>query len=501
MLLKRLQAICLFLLPVMAGMLYAGCSFGANDVTARALKLYDKHHYEEAAQLLRPELAGMDGARQAEASLALGMIYLGNAKLYRALQETAQLIEIDYLTRLSRQKTGMASRFVDFYLGQALVEAGKPAAGIPYLQRFAAQPVAASSKAFAEIELGVAYSRQKQKQKAALAWARLDLGKPEIKAALAGAYAATGRKEYKPVAMAEAALSEAKTQRYAPGTRMLRNVLRAYSQSGETEKALELLKVSEFKEASYVEELGDFKSINFYDSSVLEDMARTYLAAAARYLEQSGRDAKVANTANYFLADAYLQQGNAEASLRAASAFLSQAQIPPQYRDIARVHQASAQYMAGWHAEASATWQSLADNSAQNPALLAEVLQACTQAGADCTKLEKLALAAIERGEGKKYFTLSASLGKYYLMKNDDLKAVYYMEAGRDKANKNKIEANDPVLLVGLAEAYYRNKNFSENLEIYFELGKQYPAVRQIQEAMQGIYSMEHQSAGDVKIF
>jgi hypothetical protein len=52
-----------------------------------------------------------------------------------------------------------------------------------------------------------------------------------------------------------------------------------------------------------------------------------------------------------------------------------------------------------------------------------------------------------------------------------------------------------------LAEAYYRNKKFSENLEIYFEIGKQYPVVRQIQEAMQGIYSMEQQSAGEVKIY
>jgi uncharacterized protein HemY len=110
-------------------------------------------------------------------------------------------------------------------------------------------------------------------------------------------------------------------------------------------------------------------------------------------------------------------------------------------------------------------------------------------------------LAAAEKGEGKKYFILNAALGKYYLRQKNYASAVLFMEAGRDKANKNKIEANDPVMLVGLAEAYYRSKKFSENLEIYFEIGKQYPVVRQIQEAMQGIYSMEHQSAGDVKIF
>ena len=56
-------------------------------------------------------------------------------------------------------------------------------------------------------------------------------------------------------------------------------------------------------------------------------------------------------------------------------------------------------------------------------------------------------------------------------------------------------------MLVALADLYYRTKKFSESLEIYFEMGKQFPAVRPIQEALQGIYSMEHQSAGDAKLF
>jgi hypothetical protein len=55
-------------------------------------------------------------------------------------------------------------------------------------------------------------------------------------------------------------------------------------------------------------------------------------------------------------------------------------------------------------------------------------------------------------------------------------------------------------MLADLSDAYYRTKKFSEALEIYFEMSKQFPQVRQIQEALQGIYSMEHKSAGDVKI-
>ena len=483
-------------------LLIAAPAMAADDVTARALKLYEKHRYADAAHLLHPALAAMDVNQQAAARLALGMIYLGSAKLYRDLHQTALIIELDYLSQLSKQKTGTVSHLVDFYLGQVLLEAGKTAEAITYLRRFAdkaGSPLAAN--AYARIELGIAYSRQNQAQKAAQEWSGLDMRNPAIKAALAGAYAAAGAQEHKPVLMADAALSDAKAQRLTPDTRMIRNLLRAYSQSGTSEKALELIASSELKGASYVEELGASKAINFYDSSLLLDIAKTHLRAAVFYLEQASRDAKLGATVSYYLADAYLQQGNAELSLRAAESFLSQAKIPPQYRNITLVNQAGANNLAGRKTAASAAWQVLAENAAEDPALLAAVMQACSVAKADCKKLEAQSLAAIDKGEGKKFFPLNAALGKYYLLQKDYPKAALYMEAGRDKANKNKIDVNNPLMLVGLAEAYYRNKKFSESLEIYFEIGKQYPVVRQIQEAMQGIYSMEQKSAGDVKIF
>jgi tetratricopeptide (TPR) repeat protein len=106
-----------------------------------------------------------------------------------------------------------------------------------------------------------------------------------------------------------------------------------------------------------------------------------------------------------------------------------------------------------------------------------------------------------QKGEGRRFYSVNFALGQYYLEKKDYLRATTYMEAGRDKSNKNRIEFNDPLMLVNLAKAYYLTKKFSESLEIYFEMSKQFPAVRQIQVAMQGVYSMEQKSAGDVKIF
>lgn len=495
------------LLILVAG-LYLGALFmtgqarAADDLTAGALKLYEKHHYEEAVRMLRPEWAKMEGSRQAAASLALGMIHLSSAMLYRELHQTAVLIELDYLAQLNRQKAGSSSRYADFYLGQALLQVGKPAESIASLQRFADKAGAQTPyKVFADIEMGIAYSRLKQTQKAAQKWSAADISKPEIKAALAGAYAAAGAQQHQPVALADAALTDAIKLHYTPSMRMLRNLLRAYSQAGAADKALDLLSTNEFKEASYVENLGATKSISFYDSSLLDDMAKIHLLAAVKYLEQANRDEKLSGTSSYYLADAYLQQGNAELSLHAVARFMTEEKSPPQYRDYAQILQAIAFGKTGQRAESAAIWQSLAARTAENPALLAALIQACTPARADCAKVEKLALAAVEKGEGKKFFSLNAALGKYYLLQKDYPKAVLYMEAGRDKAYKNKIEVNDPLMLTGLAEAYYRNKKFSENLEIYFEIAKQYPVVRQIQETMQGIYAMEQQSAGEVKIF
>jgi len=243
------------------------------------------------------------------------------------------------------------------------------------------------------------------------------------------------------------------------------------------------------------------KVINYYDLSLLGDISTLYLQASIVALEKASADAKLKATANYYLGEAYSLSGNVEQSAKTTASFISSAQMPQQYRDKAMARQGANQYLRGRQFEALGVWDELSRKQPEDPEVLAEVLIACSGIKVDCPKPVKKAVASVETGEGRKFFTLNIALGRYYLGKKDYARAVSFMEAGRDKSNKNKIESNDPVMLVSLAEAYYRTKKFSEALEIYFEMSKQFPEVRQIQEAMQGIYSMEHKSAGDVKIF
>jgi len=153
----------------------------------------------------------------------------------------------------------------------------------------------------------------------------------------------------------------------------------------------------------------------------------------------------------------------------------------------------------GRRAEAESTWTAMAEQGS-DPEVLADIVLGCADTQAQCAKVLARVGQLTEAGDGRRYQRLNFALGSYYLRNNDYARAISYMEAGRDKSNKNKIEANDPEMLAGLAEAYYRTKKFSEGLEIFFEMSKEFPVVRQIQEAMQGVYSMEQRSAGDVKI-
>jgi tetratricopeptide (TPR) repeat protein len=174
--------------------------------------------------------------------------------------------------------------------------------------------------------------------------------------------------------------------------------------------------------------------------------------------------------------------------------------VPPPYKSRALVRQAEIRHEIGRQADAIGVWDELSRSQPGDPELQGGILTACGRLRIDCPRVVQTATLALERGEGRKFMALNAGLGRYYLGKKDYAKALTYLEAGRDKGNKNKIESNDPLLLVELADADYRTKKFSEALEIYFEMSKQFPEVRQIQEAVQGIYSMEHKSAGDVKI-
>ncbi len=490
----------LFLLSIVV--IASAQAFAADDVVTRAMQLYEKRHYVEGASLLREDSTSIEPGRKGATNLVLGMIYLKNGVLHRELYHAGVAASQDYLKKLSAAKGKDRSRFVDLYFGQALVELGRSGDAAIYLKRFSqGNGVEPRYRAIANVSLGLGYYRNNQSNKATELWRGIDVSDPEVKAELAAAFSKVGLADKNPFLTAEGILSEMKRSGKPLSMRMMTNLVAVYARgSGSTEKGLDLINRSDLKAFSYRETLGKSKVIHFYTPSLLNDMAALYGQASIAYLEKAAADPKVRDAARFYLLQAYGLFGSIEESSKIAASFVATSGMPHLYKDCTRVWQGANLYVKNRPIDAAAIWDELVQKKPEDPDLIAEILFACNRIKTEYPKALHKAAAMVEAGEGKRFSQLNVAIGKYYLSRSDYAKGISYLEAGRDKSNKNKIESNDPVLLVSLAEGYYRTKTFSEALEIYFEMSKQFPEVRQIQAAVQGVYAMEHKSAGDVKI-
>jgi tetratricopeptide (TPR) repeat protein len=481
-------------------MFLTGLAHAADDPVQKAMKAYEKHRYEEAARDLRASLPSLDQGKQSQAQLALGMIYLKNAELHRELAQASASANADYLRRLAAERGGSRSRYSDLFLGLALIEAGKPDAATAPLEKFIAGGNDAKFTSIASIALGMAANLAGDKQKAREAWEGIATGDPEVRTELAAAWSRAGVAEKDAPSLCDQALADGRKGGKASSIIAVKNCLGVYARAGQAEKGRDLLHGADLKAYSYRESLGKSKVLSFYDIQLLDSLAAYYLRESLAALEKAASDQGLRNIANYYLGEAHALAGNADQSLKATAVFLGAPQAPPQYKNRALVHQGALQYQKGRQADAIGTWDDLTRTQPGDPDLLADILLACGRLRIECPRTAQAAAAAVEQGEGKRFNITNIGLGRYYFGRRDYTRALTYLEAGRDKGNKNKIEFNDPLMLVDLAETYYRSKKYSEALEIYFEMSKQFPQVRQVQEALQGVYSMEHKSAGDVKI-
>ncbi len=489
-----------FILLLAAGIAGAP-AYGADDPVGAAIKLLEKRRYEQAARSLEDALARLDAEHRAQAQLVLGTIYLRNADLHEALARTAAAAELDYLDKLLKTGVEGRSRYARLYLAEAQLARGSPReAGRNFEQVRADARIESRYRAIAGVGLGSALWAQRDAERARGLWKTAEAG-GAAEIALARAAAEGRARLVDAKTLLRVADDSARSRDASP--RVRRYLIEIYFAVGAFDWALAVARAADWGVASYVEQFkaakGTAKSIGFYDLAILGDLAQLYRELARARLEQAAADARMKPSAEYYLAEALSGLGANGEAAASAQAFLARPQAPAQFRERARVRQALIAHRQGRGVEAESAWTAIAEQ-ASDPEVLADIVLGCADTAAQCAKALARAGQVAETGDRRKAQRLNTALGTYYLRKKDYARAIAYMEAGRDKSNKNKIEANDPEMLAGLAEAYYRTKQFSEGLEIFFEMSQEFPVVRQIQEAVQGVYSMEHRSAGDVRI-
>ena len=483
-------------------MLAAGSALAADDALNRGMKLYKQHRYADAFQVLRENHSEGAADQRQKLQLSLGMVSLQSARLYQQLYGLSLRMSLGYLTRLIADEQQLDSRLVKLYLGKTLLQTGELTESTAFLAKFVNDKNAAQEdRQIAGIELGAAYYLQGKHDRAEKHWSGVNDGDPSAAASLASVYNRLGLVQRQPVALCSRALAQ-QPPGQRPSIAMVSDIIGVYAGQNRIDEGLELLQQADLRSYFHEEVLVENKVIRFYDPMLLQSLFQLYAAAAVFNLQAAagGPNARLAATAGTYLCEGYEMTGEADRSLELADKILAQSKWPAWMENRLKIRRATAQFLLGQKEIAENQFEQLRQTKS-DPDLSAELLMASCNYGIDFPQAVISATELAQKGEGKRFARLNYALGRYYLWKKDYVKAVNHMEAGRDKSNKNRIEFNDPLMLVHLADAYYYSRKYSEALEIFFEMSKQFPAVRQIQVAIQGVYSMEQKSAGDAKIF
>lgn len=465
--------------------------YAADDGAQKANQLLDKHYYESAAALLRAAAPG--GDLPPATALTLARAYSRNAQLYRALRRSSLAIGAMYLQKLAAQKGGDRSLFVPLYYGEYLVEAGKSREGAAQLQRFIGQ------KDNVPIYRDIAQTMLSVAQKSSLPVAHSK--DPLLRSQLAAVMSRTPARRAEAATQMDQALAELSKSSPMLPVRAVTNAIAVYARSGHPEKAFALLGSAEMGRPSYEETISKTKVVRFYDSGLLGNLAELDQAEAERLLQRARTDARIKSVAGYFLMELYLNNEQFSNAATLLPELLAATDLPAAYRDRLAVMQAVLDVHSGKAARGNAALAEMGNKFGQDPVMLAEVLSACVRYKANCPGVAVSARNLAAANQGERFRSLHFSVGEQYAAEGKNERALVELETARDKSNKNRIDSNDPMLLVRLADLYFAGKSFSESLEIYFEMSKEFPAVRQLQETGQGVYSTEYRSAGDAKIF
>ncbi len=333
-------------------------------------------------------------------------------------------------------------------------------------------------------EVGIAYMEElaASKEPRALPWVPLFRGLYQLDA---------GDYEVAESSLTEAALSKSLTvewKKVAVTRRDLARRLKGSRPAAVVEGEVEGVDL----DAPDVEDASDPKKIlRFFDPLRLETLERRAWKSALAELSPLAREGQgMANKLARFYAGYSLFFLGETAE---AATFLSPidfAALGPDYHARVRVMKGGEDPAALWEStrnfpEAVLLWNELSPGEPIASAL-SERLKALPQSFGEPSDemVGRWGLAALSRGP--------AGL--------DSKEVLAVLSRHRNHANKNKIEWNDPLLLVALAAANYSNNDYPQALETLFELAKSFDGLRGLQWNLQGVYAARQKAAGDARI-
>jgi len=252
---------------------------------------------------------------------------------------------------------------------------------------------------------------------------------------------------------------------------------------------------------SHIEEISSIKIINFYESTLPLTLESFFSAFAKHLFESIAKDPKLGDMATFYLSEISIYENNKTTAKAFTKKVKALRRLPKTLNPLKEIRSSTHGFLNGKHTRAYQVWGEAVDNDKNDPVLISDAILMCMTVNGNCPTLVQQAQLAAENSRSKRFESLSTNVGRYFLSKSLNEKALRLMEVALDRSDMNSLLANDPILLLNLAEAYRVNKKYSKSLQVYFSLGQNFPVMRQIQDAVQGEYLFQQRSSGQSNVF
>jgi hypothetical protein len=480
-------------------------AFGVPKEIEHALKLNRINHFDEALQVIEEALEEERIKPDITSAYSIGRILYRKGELYREMSQVSILAQVDHLLQI-QSREGELSSELRLFLGMGYFYKRQylEAAGI-LNQLTQARGLDGEFRSLATVYLGASYYRTGERDKAQELWKGVNREHHYAYAALGFMYAYLMINPSTAETIITRALETAKSEqsRY-------RNSIQVYH-------AYALMSAGRFTDA-YNEVAGvvldipiftynpDPKTeIRFYDLAILDSYSRILFGEAIKNLEPvvSASSGELASFSSFYVAEMYLHLEDYDNCIKFAvrAQKLSVSGSLTMIRAVAC--EGSVYYLEGKEKKGQKTITKEMEGIYGKPSYLLEMMKVLIASGIDYESLQAVigeAEAYIFDAVWDKTRRDTALLGELAFFSERYDSALYYLEQARDKGNKNKIETNDPTFLLKLSYVYYRENDFSESLEILFSLGKSFPGVRPLQDAVQSVYSYKQRGSGEALI-
>lgn len=470
--------------------LIEACSLFAAQAAVKpglegAQELFRQNRWGEARRHLRSQWASIAEKDRPAASFLIGRSHVREAEFYRAARSFGDEAGLAYLGELTAAAASRKVVWIPLFKGLYQVDADRNAEGERTLAPLAQSALPAPWKASARLRRALALHR---------------LGRiPEAAALL---------KETGPEARFAALLASGRAEPPAasgPGPREKLLTAAVLFRTGRAGEAEALLAGANLDLPDVEDKSAPKKLLRFHDPFVASAWERICWERAVVALTPlaAGAAGTEASLAAYYAGLSLFSLGVPDEAAKLLKGANGPA-LGPQLQPSARLLLAA----CGWQGRppAAAELASLWDGTQGQPdavllwdelrrsgfaklepfatkleARLRDLLQSSSAERPSGALVGRWGLARLRHGEGEA--ALPGALSEY-----------------RDKSNKNKLEWNDPLLLLALSAADYRSNQYAQALETLFELSKTFPGLRPLQWNLQGIYAARQTAGGEARI-